>query len=518
MAALLTGDTPERVEASSRRIDGQALSLGSDSIARDASGHGVLDEPPRQQVMSVSPALTLIGPDALLGRRSALPLSDWRRAARSAFARASGRLQRDVLALVRLLALVALASGALAARSVVPAAVLDVPVAAAVAAALSVVCLALLQLEVVRFRALKRSPDLLVGGAFGLTAVANLLIGAGLAALGLGVEAWRLEILILLSLVCHGLAFALFAIAVVHYGRALSPGPHQVWLGRLGNAAPLVLLIVGSVLVFGQPGLLAALETTALLLLAVFGVGLLANREADGHLAVLTFGLSLLALSKLHGLLVLPQAPGYVGLSDLFQLAAYLALLFHLVSRITRDVAEGASAEERKRLSRDLHDGLAQNLSVLNMRLNEAIRVCPDPVAASLGRNLQASRRLAQAALFEARHAITALRTGSIGWDDCVEALETLCNEWSQNLEVDIRLRVEGTLAAVNAELHVELLRILNEAISNAVRHGQATCIEVWLAVAARPTRLILRVQDDGHGFSTVWEPNWHGSRPPLAG
>ena len=202
-----------------------------------------------------------------------------------------------------------------------------------------------------------------------------------------------------------------------------------------------------------------------------------------------------------------PKHPVMSELSDLFQLAAYLALLFHLVSRITRDVAEGASAEERKRLSRDLHDGLAQNLSVLNMRLNEAIRVCPDPAAASLGRNLQASRRLAQAALFEARHAITALRTGSIGWDDCVEALETLCNEWAQNLEVDIRLRVEGTLAAVNADLHVELLRILNEAISNAVRHGEAARIEVWLAVEARPTRLILRVQDDGHGFPACGSP-----------
>src|SRR5215204_3327622 len=222
MSALLAGDKPERVEASSRRIDGQALALRSDSTAWDASGHGVLDEPPRQQVMSVSPALTLIGPDARLGRRSAVPLADLRRVARTAFARAGARLQREGLALVRLLALVALASGALAARSVVPAAVLDVPVAAAVAAALSVVCLALLQLEVVRFRALKRSPDLLIGAAFGLTAVANLLIGAGLAALGLGVEAWRLQILILLSLLCHGLAFALFAISVVHYGRALS--------------------------------------------------------------------------------------------------------------------------------------------------------------------------------------------------------------------------------------------------------------------------------------------------------
>ena len=118
------------------------------------------------------------------------------------------------------------------------------------AAALSVVCLALFQLEVVRFRALKRSPDLLVGGAFGLTAVANLSIGAGLAALGLGVEAWRLEILILLSLLCHGLAFALFAIAVVHYGRALSR-PASV-VGTPGQRRAARVADRRSVLVFGS--------------------------------------------------------------------------------------------------------------------------------------------------------------------------------------------------------------------------------------------------------------------------
>jgi len=72
---------------------------------------------------------------------------------------------------------------------------------------------------------------------------------------------------------------------------------------------------------------------------------------------------------------------------------------------------------------------------------------------------------------------------------------------------MDIHLRVEGTLAAVDADLHTEVLRILNEAISNAVRHGEATRIEVWLAVEARPARLVLRVQDDGHGFEARKRP-----------
>jgi signal transduction histidine kinase len=425
--------------------------------------------------------------------------------------------------------LIAVVLMAIAAAPVVPVAISDPPLAAAVAAVSSVVGLALLQLEVLRFRALGRPLDLLVGVGFGVLAVEDALVDVVVPGTGLGLA--RVETLTVLALVARGLAYVLFGLAVPQAGRVLAPS-RRPRTAAVGVATGLLsLAMAGAVVFWHGPNLPAALEPEAraglevgravptlldgqagwllaangalavLLVVATYGLLVLARRLADAYLERLALGLGLLALSQVYGLLFPPGLPGYLGVADLFRLAAYLSLLFGLVSQVTGDVAERAAAEERLRLSRELHDGLAQDLSVLNLRLSEALLACPDAAATSLGRHLQAGRRLARTALLEARQAITALRADSIGWQDFVEALEVFCDEASQNQGVDIRLRVQGMLAVVDADLQVEVLRILNETISNAVRHGAATRIEVGMLVGARPARLVLTVQDNGHGF-----------------
>ena len=151
-------------------------------------------------------------------------------ARKTALGRTSGRPERDVLALFRMLALLALVAGTLAAQSLVPLAVFDLPCSAAVAAVSSVVGLALFQLGVLRFRALGRSPDLLVGVAFGFTAVAHLLIGAQLTALGFGARG--------LSLLSRALASAGIGIAVVQYEHLSSLVRCSCSADRLGLLNP----------------------------------------------------------------------------------------------------------------------------------------------------------------------------------------------------------------------------------------------------------------------------------------
>ena len=377
-----------------------------------------------------------------------------------------------------------------------------------------------------------RSLDLLVGVGFGMCAIANACMAALAPAIAGGVPSPSpLNTLTALSVVSRGLAYLTLGLAMLQSGRVLSPG-RRAPMVVLGLAAGLLALAVGSACAYWlgptlpaafDPQAAAALSTntalpdllgdqagwllaanatlTVLLVVAVYRVMVLASQLADAHLRVVGFGLSLLALGQVHALLFPPGPPGFVSTSDLFQLGAFVALLFRLLSRVPDDLAERASAEERLRLSRELHDGLAQQLNALNLRLSQAIHTCPDAVAPSLGSNLQASRRLAQTALLEARHAITALRSGSIVWQDFVETVEAFCDESSQNQAVEIGLYVEGTLAALDTELVVEVMRMLNETISNAVRHGHAERIDVHVVAETQPTRLALRVHDNGQGL-----------------
>ena len=449
-------------------------------------------------------------------------------------------LVRDALVRVGVWALVAAISVAIACQPVLVVAISAPQVAFALGAVSSVVALALVQVEVLRFRALGRPLDLLVGVGFGMCAIANACMAALGPAIALGAP--QLNSLTAMSVVSRALAYLTFGLAVLQSGRVLSPGRRQAPTIALGLAAGLLVLAVGGICAYWLgPRLPAALDAravaafeidttvpdlledqagwllaangtlTVLLIVSAYRVMVLAHHLADAHLRVLGFGLSLLALSQIHALLFPPGPPGYVSMSDLFQLGAYVALLFRLVSRVTDDLAERASAEERLRLSRELHDGLAQQLNTLNLRLSQAIYACPDAVAPSLGRNLQASRRLAQTALLEARQAITVLRSGTIAWQDFVEALEAFCDESSQNQGVEIGLYVDGTLAALDTDLVVEVTRMLNETISNAVRHGHAKRIDVHVVAETQHSRLAVRVHDDGHGLPSGGNPSGGG-------
>ena len=452
-----------------------------------------------------------------------------------------GSVKLDALERWGVWAVLALVSVAGTAHPAIPVAVSDPPLAVGAAAVSTVVGAALVQLEVLRFRAFGRPLDLLVGVGFGMSALANLLMGVVIPGTAAGMGMPPLETVTVLALVSRGLGSIVFGLAVLQ-SRQVLLATQRDQVAAFGMLAGLLSVVVVSTLAFwfapllppafdsqtradlatgravsdplaGQAAWLlvcnAALVT--LHVVAMYRLMILAKRLVDAYLGLLALGIGLLGLSQVQMVLFPSGAPGYIGFSDVFRLAAYLVLLFGLVSRVTDDLAERASAEERLRLSREMHDGLAQQLSSLNLRLSQAIQACPDSAASSLRSNLQTSRRLAQSALLEARHAITALRTDTIAWENFVEALEAYCNESSQNHAVELELRVEGTLPALRAELQVEVLRILNEAISNAVRHGEAARIEVGVIVDSRLSRLRLTIQDDGRGLVS-------GELPPCPG
>jgi signal transduction histidine kinase len=382
---------------------------------------------------------------------------------------------------------------------------------------------ALLQLGLLRFGAFGNPLDLFAGLAFGTLALANLgvrllaplggelrfetalallVLTQALAAIlflaGLGLSgnqvpreqrrALALGLVALLGLVLSAGSVGALAFAG-NLGGALSPDARSLLTQRApvygflaGQAAWLVLV----------DGVLALL-----FLVAAAGYTLAAWRLRDPHTEATAAALLLLCFAQLHAVLFPPVVTGYIASADVFRLAAYLAVLFNLVGRLGSEIADHAAKEERLRLSRELHDGLAQYLSLLNLRLSRA--TTPHRPADARGRDLEAAQRLLEAALLEARQAIAVLRTGRIDWLEFLRAVVSFADEFAANHDVDVKVTTEGELPPVDAELQLEVLRVVQESFSNSLRHGGAT--RLTIAMTATRTGLHMRIQDNGRGF-----------------
>jgi signal transduction histidine kinase len=179
---------------------------------------------------------------------------------------------------------------------------------------------------------------------------------------------------------------------------------------------------------------------------------------------------------------------------ELFLLGAYAAILggaWTESAAYWKRFVELAGAEERRRLARDLHDGLAQDLLYIGVQARALVERYPD--AASLRGLLYASER----ALEESRGAIGTLTYPSD--EPLANVLGSCVREVANRVGAEASVRVVGELEP-SAGVREAVLRIAREATCNATRHGHASHVLVTLQ-ADDPLRLT--VTDDGIGFDT---------------
>src|SRR5262249_41805161 len=149
----------------------------------------------------------------------------------------------------------------------------------------------------------------------------------------------------------------------------------------------------------------------------------------------------------------------YVASGDVFRVVAYLLLLSTLMWRTAREFAANASHDERLRLSRELHDGLAQHIAVSQLRL---ARVVEDTARSDPRRHdLEVAQSMLDSASIEARGAISALRSELVGWRDFEQALLAFADEFSVRHDVDARICTDMSDAPVDSQLQLDALRIL---------------------------------------------------------
>ncbi|MFC6286550.1 sensor histidine kinase [Nocardioides sp. GCM10027113] len=155
-----------------------------------------------------------------------------------------------------------------------------------------------------------------------------------------------------------------------------------------------------------------------------------------------------------------------------------------------------ATRHERHRLAREMHDGVAQEIASLGYAVDGLAATAAD------GRQrdeLQALRRRITDVVAEVRRSVQTLRTDMGGSPSLGAAIGSLGRHLSDSSGIPIIVTADERPTRLRAEVEAELLRIAQEAMTNAVRHSDATRIEVTCRVDA-PTAEI-SVRDDGAGL-----------------
>jgi signal transduction histidine kinase len=367
-----------------------------------------------------------------------------------------------------------------------------------------------------RYRRSALARDLLLVAALGVLATANLLLSVVPALVATGPQAmssWAL-------LGARLLGAALLA------GACVAPRAHVRAPGRTaaltlgGCMAAIALLAICAVIfadhlppvvhsalpaaahprIVGHPLLLAA-QLIGMVLLAAAGAGSAraASAEDDEFLAWLAAGAILGAFARLHYFLLPSLFTDVVYTGDFFTLAFYLVLLTAALREIGayhRRLAEVAVLQERRRVARDLHDGLAQDLAFIASRIRALER---DPHAAVRFDHLS---NAAERALDDSRAAIAALTRPL---DESLDAaLARNATEVAERLGGRADLDLQPGVA-VPAATRESLVRMVREAVANAVRHGGAGRIAVSLS---HDDMLRLSIADDGCGFDPAARPS----------
>lgn len=159
------------------------------------------------------------------------------------------------------------------------------------------------------------------------------------------------------------------------------------------------------------------------------------------------------------------------------------------------DVRRLATTDERMRLAREIHDGIAQDLASVGYALDD-IRRDSDP---ELAKQVVSVREQLQAMVADLRMSIFDLRTGI---NDTI-GLGTALSEHAQRIGGQSGLRVHVSVDESPKRLpitvEVELLRIVQEAVTNVRKHANAS--NLWLSVTVEPPRALITVMDDGGGL-----------------
>jgi signal transduction histidine kinase len=263
-------------------------------------------------------------------------------------------------------------------------------------------------------------------------------------------------------------------------------------LGLIG--AINLALAVGPTLIDPHP-LPNSWQVGATALAAIAAVALVRNsaRSADNLERTLAAGAAVLAIAHVNYLLEPSMSSGWLYAGDMLKLAAFLLVLYGCVIEfrtLQRELIQRVAVDERRRMARDMHDGLAQELAFIATHSQRLRHTGEDATTVA---HLQSA---AERALHDSRTTIAVLTAPEdVPLDRLiVRTVESFSSRFGVEVELDLDPEV-----VVEAEGRNALLRILHEALVNAVRHGAAE--QILVRLSNDPGGPSLRIADDGNGF-----------------
>ncbi|MDT9593791.1 sensor histidine kinase [Nocardioides zeae] len=160
------------------------------------------------------------------------------------------------------------------------------------------------------------------------------------------------------------------------------------------------------------------------------------------------------------------------------------------------EVSHAATRNERRRLAREMHDGVAQDIASMGYLVDAIV---DGPLPDDVRPQIELLRGTITRVVAEVRTSVTALRMDADAAQSLGEAVAGLARRLSESSGISIRCTVEERTVRLRPEVEAELLRIAQEAMTNAVKHAGASEIDVECRVDAPRARLVVR--DNGRGL-----------------
>jgi signal transduction histidine kinase len=361
----------------------------------------------------------------------------------------------------------------------------------------AVVAVIVAVLATVRFLVEGRTLDLLLAGGFWSISIGTAVFGLVPVLGGQSIPAaaaWSL-------IAARVLGAALIALAPFTDGRLQA---QRRWLFGVGVGVVWALAACALVLrsssvgdmtslepVEGSSVVLAAALLAVLWLVALVGFALRYRRHGRDLDSWMCLAATLALFAELHLVVTPVVSSDYVLQGDFLRLLAYGILLVGVWRAMAEAEFGRAVADERARVAREIHDGLAQYLFAISTQVSMLESGAP------LEQVLPRLKRASTAAQQEARFAVLALSSagGSARFD---AALRRYVDVLTADGELDVELDVDPGVRLAPDE-QIEVFRIVQEGLGNARRHAGAHRVDV--AISQNGGRRIVTVTDDGVGF-----------------